>query len=71
MVLIDWSRVDGLGVVRNFLARRVMPCQRRVYVAYEYQGWQDSTRLRPDNLDKPEIQQRINELFNLGDSSFV
>jgi len=26
MGLIDWSRLDGPGVVRNFLARRVMPC---------------------------------------------
>jgi hypothetical protein len=50
MGLIDWSRLDGLGVVGNFLARRVMPCQRRVHTAYEYQGGQDATRLRPDNL---------------------
>ena len=54
-----------------FLARRVMPCQRRVHTAYEYQGGQDSTKLRPENFEKSEIQQRINELFNLGDSSFV
>jgi len=60
MGLIDWSRLDGPGVVGNFLAQRVMPCQRRVHAAYEYQGGQDSTRLRPDNLEKPEIQQRIN-----------
>jgi len=26
MSLIDWSRLDGPGVVGNFLARRVMPC---------------------------------------------
>jgi len=26
MTLIDWSRLDGLGVVGNFLVRRVMPC---------------------------------------------
>jgi len=42
-----------------------------VHAAYEYQGGQDSTRLRPEILEKSEIQQRINELFNLGDSSFV
>jgi len=48
-----------------------MPCQRRVHAAYEYQGGQDLTRLRPENLEKSEIEQRINELFNLGDSSFA
>jgi len=71
MSLIDWSYLDGPGVVGNFLTRRVMPCQRRVHVVYEYPGRQDSTRLRPENLEKSEIQQRINELFNLGDNSFV
>jgi hypothetical protein len=48
-----------------------MPCQRRVHLAYEYQGRQDSTRMHWDNLEKLEIQQRINELFNLADSNFV
>jgi len=70
MTLIDWSRLDGPGVVGNFLSRRVMPCQRRVHSAYEYQGSQDSTRMHQDSLEKPEIQRRINELFNLADSSF-
>ena len=71
MTLIDLSRLDGLGVVGNFLSRRVMPCQRRIHSAYEYQGSQDSTRMHQDNLEKPEIQRRINELFNLADNSFV
>ena len=70
MTLIDWSRLDGPGVVGNFLSRRVMPCQRRVHSAYEYQGSQDSTRMHQDSLEKPEIQRRINELFNLAGSSF-
>jgi len=26
MKLIDWSRLDGPGVVGNFICRRVMPC---------------------------------------------
>jgi len=38
MSLIDWSRLDGPGVIRNFIVRRVMPCQRRVHSAYEYTG---------------------------------
>ena len=71
MYLIDWSCLDGPGVVGNFPSRRVMPCQRRVHLAYEYHGGQDSTRMHQDNLEKPEIQRRINELFNLADSSFV
>jgi hypothetical protein len=71
MNLIDWSRLDGPGVVGNFLSRQVMPCQRRVHSAYEYQGGQDSTRMHRDNLERPEIQQMINELFNLADSSLM
>jgi len=55
MNLIDWSRLDGLGVVGNFLSRRVMPCQRRVHSAYEYHGSQDLTRMHRDNLEKLEI----------------
>jgi len=55
MGLIDWSRLDGPGVVRNFLARRVMPCQRRVHSVYEYAGSQDPTRMHRDNLEKSEI----------------
>jgi len=71
MTLIDWSRLDGPGVVGNFLSRRDMPCQRRVHLAYEYQGSQDSTSMHRDKLKKPEIQRRSNELFNLADNSFI
>ena len=38
---------------------------------YEYQGGQDLTRMHRDNVEKPEIQRRFNELFNLADSNFV
>jgi len=44
-----------------------MPCQRRIHSAYEYQGSQQTTRMHRDNLQKPEIQRKINELFNLAD----
>ena len=71
MNLIEWSCLDGHGVVGNILRRRVLPCQRRVHTAYEYQGSQDSTRMHKDNLEKLEVQRQINELFNLADSSFV
>ena len=71
MKLIKWSRLDGPGVVGNFLSRRVQPCQRMVHPGFEYQGSQDTTRMHKDSLEKPEIQRRINELFNLADSNFV
>ena len=71
MSLIDWSRLDGQGVVGNFLARRVMHCQRRVHSAYEYAGSQDPTRMHRDSLEKSDIQRRMNELFNLADNNFV
>jgi hypothetical protein len=71
MKLIDWSRLDGLGVVGNFVCRRVMPCQKRVHSAYEYAGSQDPTRMMPEILEKAEVQQLLNELFNFADGSFI
>jgi hypothetical protein len=71
MKLIDWSRLDGPGVVGNFICRRVMPCQKRVHSAYEYAGSQDPTRMSPEVLEKAEVQQLLNELFNFVDDSFV
>jgi hypothetical protein len=56
MSLIDWSRLDGPGVVGNFIVLRVMPCQRRVHSAYEYVGSQDPTRMCPNGLEKAEVQ---------------
>jgi len=55
MKLIDWSRLDGPGVVGNFICRRVMPCQKRVHSAYEYAGSQDPTRMSPLVLEKAEV----------------
>jgi len=71
MKLIDWSRLDGLGEVGNFVCRRVMPCQKRVHSAYEYAGSQDPTRMTPEVLEKAEVQQLLNELFNFADDSFI
>jgi len=71
MKLIDWSRLNGPGVVGNFIVHRVMPCQRRVHSAYEYAGSQDPTRMSPDGLEKAEVQQLMNELFNFTDDNFV
>jgi len=71
MSLVDWSRLDGPGVVGNFIVRRVMPCQRKVHSAYEYAGNQDPTRMSPDGLEKAEVQQLMNELFKLIDDNFV
>ena len=71
MKLIDWSRLDRPGVVGNFIVRRVMPYQRRVHSAYEYVGSQDPTRMSPNGLEKAEVQQLMNELFNFIDDNFV
>jgi len=71
MKLIDWSRLDGLGVVGNFVCHCVMPCQKRVHSAYEYAGSMDPTRMRPEVLEKAEVQQLLNELFNFVDGGFV
>ena len=69
--LIDWSRLDGPGVVGNFICRRVMPCQKRVHSAYEYAGSQDPTRMSPEVLEKEEVQQLLNELFNFAEDNLV
>jgi len=71
MKLIDWSRLDGLGVVGNFMCRPVMPCQKRVHSAYEYAGSVDPTRMRSEVLEKAEVQHLLNELFNFADGGFV
>jgi hypothetical protein len=71
MKLIDWSRLDGLSVVGNFICRRVMPCQKRVHSAYEYAGSADPTRMRSEILEKAEVQQLLNELFNFADGGFT
>ena len=71
MQLIDWSRLDGLGVFGNFVCRRVMPCQKRVHSAYEYAGSVHPTRMRPEILEKAEVQQLLNELFNFVDGGFI
>jgi len=71
MSLIDWSCLDGPGMVGNFLVQRVMPCQRRVHSVYEYAGSQEPTRMCLDGPEKTELQQLMNLLFNLSDDSFV
>jgi len=71
MSLIDWSHLDGPGVVGNFIVRWVMLCQRTVHLAYEYAGSEDPTRMCLDGLEKAEVKQLMNELFNLSDDNFV
>jgi hypothetical protein len=67
MALFSWNRLDGPAVVRNFISRRVQPCQRRVHTGYEYQGLADQTRMRAEDLDHDEVIRRIGESFNLAD----
>jgi hypothetical protein len=43
-------------VARNFISRRVQPCQRRVLAGYEYQGSADQTRMCSEDLDHDEVQ---------------
>ena len=49
----------------------MMPCQKRVHSVYEYAGSQDLTRMCPDGLEKTEVQQLMNELFNLSDDNLI
>jgi hypothetical protein len=70
MALLPWNQLDGVAVARNFLSRRVQPCQRRVHTEYEYQGSADQTRMRSEDLDHDEVICRIGELFNLADQCY-
>ena len=40
-----------------------------VHSAYKYAGSQDPTRMRPEVLEKEEVQQLLNELFNFADGA--
>jgi hypothetical protein len=69
--MIPWEKLDGPSVVRNFISRRIQPCQKRLHPGYEYQCSVDPTRTRKEALDKIEIKARIRELFNLADPNYV
>jgi hypothetical protein len=56
MAQLPWNRLDGPAVARNFISRRVQPCQRRVLAGYEYQGSADQTRMCSEDLDHDEVQ---------------
>jgi hypothetical protein len=70
MALLPWNRLDRPAIARNFMSRRVQPCQRRVHARYEYQRLADQTRMRLEDLDHDEVMRRIGELFNLVDQSY-
>jgi hypothetical protein len=68
--MLPWKRLDGPAMAKNFISRRVQPCQRRVHVGYEYQGLADQTRMRSEVLESDEVKLRIGELFNLSDQNY-
>jgi hypothetical protein len=70
MTLLPWNRLDVVTIARNFLSRRVQPCQRRVHAGYEYQGSANQTRMLSEDLDHDEGVRQIGELFNLADQSY-
>jgi hypothetical protein len=57
IALILWNRLDRPAMARNFISRRVQPCQRTVHAEYE-------------DLDHNKVVRRIEELFNLTDQSY-
>jgi len=71
MNLIQWDRLNGPAVVESFISRRVQPCQRRYHVGYEYQGSANVTKIKKERLERIEVHNRINELFNLSNMSYT
>jgi hypothetical protein len=55
MALLPWNRLDEPVAARNFVSRRMQPCQRRVHAGYEYQGSADQTRMQSEDLDHDEV----------------
>jgi hypothetical protein len=70
IALILWNRLDRPAMARNFISRRVQPCQRTMHAEYEYQGSANQTRMRSEDLDHNKVVRRIEELFNLTDQSY-
>src|SRR6266508_3853256 len=56
--------VNGVGVVINFLGRRVQPIKDRVHPATEYTGGGDSTRESFEPWQGMELYSQVASLFS-------
>ena len=55
--------VNGVGVVRSFVGRRIQPIKERVHLAFDYDGTQDTTRESPKLWKKDALDARVASLF--------
>jgi predicted methyltransferase MtxX (methanogen marker protein 4) len=51
--------MNGVGVVANFIRRRVHPLQERVHYDFEYVGPKDPAQVTTDELIEDEVLERI------------
>src|SRR6266508_423536 len=55
--------VSGVGVVRNFIGRRIQPIKEQVHPVYEYSGLEDPTRESPNPWCVSALDDRVSSLF--------
>ena len=58
--------ITGVGVVLNFIHRRVQPIKDRVHPSSEYSGICDPTRELPSLWTQEEMLRRVRTLFSTG-----
>jgi len=59
MKILKKIKLDGVGVVVNFVCRRILPCKERFIPTYEYAGDDDITQEAPKKLEKGNTYARL------------
>ena len=57
------DEVNGIGVVRSFIGRRIQLIKERIHPSYEYRGTQDTTRESPEPWKTSVLNKRVSSLF--------
>jgi hypothetical protein len=55
--------LTGVGVVANWLARRVVPLKKQLHPKLEYCGVHDTTQESSDNIEVNKLMLLLKELF--------
>src|SRR5438128_2330797 len=57
------DEVNGIGVMRSFIGRRIQPIKERIHPSYEYEGTQDTTQESPEPWKTSVLNERVSSLF--------
>ena len=58
------NNLDRVGVVINFVIRRIQPSKERFRHSYEYTGDEDTAREAPEKINKDNAYGRLLEHFS-------